>query len=244
MDNNCQAFDSRELINDQDWKAVECQFSNTHPYNYAIVDNFLTSHAWSELRANLVNNKAWELLNVQGDQRVLFIRDFRHPFAESIAAFLVVRLPGILGGLSPVECRAFMSRQNEGLEIHSDNGAVTLNIYLTPEEFNLKPNSGGLLLYDVKRTKDQAIHEFNSQPWATKYFEKNTRGAKRRIGYAFNRAVIFDAKTFHAAESMCFTGESVGSHRLNLALRFDNPEKFHERFERYIEAGAVPETAA
>jgi hypothetical protein len=156
---------------------------------------------------------------------------------DHIAGFLRDRLSTILGDLSLVECRAFMSRKNDGLDIHSDNGFVTLNIYLTHDEFNLQPDSGGLILYDVKRREGQLLHEFNAQPWCTEYFQRNTRGGKVKLGYAFNRAVLFDARTLHAAESTLFAGGNVGSHRLNLALRFDKPERFRGRYEPYAEAG-------
>lgn len=229
-------------INEQDWTAIEAQFAETRPYNYAVIDDFLAPDACAEARDHLINNKGWAFMNVRGPASVFVVRNFKLPLVAEIASALTGRLSGILGGLSLVEHSAFMNRSNDGLSIHSDNGVVTVNIYLTPDEFNLEPETGGIRLFDVKRGEDMALHEFNSQPWCTEYFEKHTKGGAVRIGYAFNRAILFDARTLHVAERMRFAGGSVGSHRLNLALRFDKPEEFKSRFDPYGPTGAAPIT--
>ncbi|MDQ3802526.1 MAG: hypothetical protein M3416_01530 [Acidobacteriota bacterium] len=231
-------------INEQDWEAIEAQYAETSPYNYAVIDDFLAPDACSEVRAHLINNKGWAFMNVEGPQPVLVVRNFNLPLIHEIASALIGRLAGVLGGLSLVEHSAFMNRSNNGLSIHSDNGLATLNIYLTPDEFNLDPEAGGLWLYDVKRGENQALHEFNSQPWCTEYFERHTKGGAVRIGYAFNRAILFDARTLHAAERMRFAGGSVASHRLNLALRFDRPEQFRSRYDPYHLKGSAPVAGA
>jgi hypothetical protein len=227
-------------INEQDWKAIEAQYAETSPYNYAVIDNFLAPDACSEVLAHLVNSKGWAFMNVEGSQSVLVVRNFNLPLINEIASAAVDKLAGVLGGLSLVEHSAFMNRSNDGLSIHSDNGLATLNIYLTPDEFNLDPATGGLWLYDVKRGENQALHEFNSQPWCTEYYKKHTKGGAARVGYAFNRAVLFDARTLHAAERMRFACKSVASHRLNLALRFDKPEEFQSRFDPYNLESSAP----
>jgi hypothetical protein len=223
----------RECVNDHDWSAKGAQFFQTSPYNYAVLDNFLSPATCTEVRDHLIHSKGWGFMNVLGPECVLFVRNFDLPLVSRIATTLINCLPEVFGGLSLVEYSAFMNRENQGLSIHSDNGFVTLNIYMTPDEFNLDPNQGGTLLYDVKRGEHQSLHEFNAEPWSTEYFKQHTKGGVARIGYRFNRALLFDARTLHSAERMRFAGGGVGSHRLNLALRFDKPEQFQQRYQPY-----------
>ncbi len=220
-------------IRTQKWETVVDDFRRTTPYNYAIIDDFLMPDVATAIRQYLINHKGWSFMNAQGPERVLFVRNFALHLIQDIASELACRLPDLIQGLSLAEYSAFMNRKNDGLSIHSDNGLLTLNLYLTPDECNLDPDCGGLVLYDVKRGSDQLLHEFNSQPWCTNYFEAHTKGGKAKIGYRFNRAVLFDATTLHSAERMRFFGGDVGSHRLNLALRFDRSDEFARRFDIY-----------
>jgi hypothetical protein len=220
-------------LNDQNWNHVTRTYDETSPYNYAVLENFLTATTIAEVREYLINSKAWAFMNSDGPQRVLFLRNFNLPLVRELAAALSAELPALLGPLHLVEYSAFMNRNHDGLDIHSDNGIVTLNIYLTPDEFNLEPESGGMTLFDVKRREDQAVHEFNAQPWCTEYFRKHTKSDAARIAYRFNRAVLFDARTLHSAERMRFRCADAASHRLNMALRFDYLDDYNRRKALY-----------
>ena len=53
------------------------------------------------------------------------------------------------------------------------------------------------------------------------------------VGYAYNRAVLFDARTFHRSAAMHFSDADSEGYRLNLSLAFDHPERRRARLEPY-----------
>jgi hypothetical protein len=224
-------LDPSALIADRDWDAVEKQFFETQPYNYAVMDDFLVPDAREEVRQAIVSNKGWSFMNWQAEE--LFIRNFELSAVHKMAQTVASRLPRVLANLSLVQHIAFMHQRNNGLCAHSDTGRVTLDLWLTPDEYNLEPNTGGLVLYDVKRTSDQDIHQFNARPWCVEYFNKHTRGGSVTVGYKYNRAILFDARTFHASDRMRFVGDGAQTYRINYALLFDQSETFRDRYERY-----------
>lgn len=220
-----------ELIVEQDWEAIEKQYFETEPYNYAIIDNLLTPDVCEEVRKNIVHNKGWSFMNWQAEE--LFIRNFNMPLVQDISRAVAEHMPRVFENLSLVQHIAFMHQRNSGLCPHSDTGLVTLDLWLTPDEYNLEPDTGGLVLYDVKRTPEQEIHEFNARPWCVEYFNQHTRGESVTVGYKFNRAILFDARTFHASDKIKFVGDGAHTYRINYAMLFDHPGDFRDRYERY-----------
>lgn len=226
------------MISEQDWSAIEQHYRESEPYTYAIIDNILTPEICTLVRERILNNWGWQYMNWQAKE--LFIRDFELPEAAMIATEIKERLPNLLGKLELVQHIAFWHQKNAGLYAHSDTGAVSLNIWLTPDEFNLDPKTGGLILYDVKRTDNMNIHEFNAAPYSTDYFRANTRGGQVKIPYRYNRATLFDARTFHASDRITFLNNGSESTRINFALLFDDPTTFRQRFAFYNSNRAKP----
>jgi hypothetical protein len=219
------------LINDRDWEMVQKQYCDSEPYNYAVLDDFLVADVLEGIRRSIVNNKGWSFMNWQADE--LFIRNFDLPIVYEIARAVAGCIPRILENLFLVQHIAFMHLRNNGLCPHSDTGLVTLDLFLTPDEYNLEPETGGLVFYDVKRTAEQEIHEFNARPYCIDYFNRNTRGESVTVPYKYNRAVLFDARTFHSSQRMRFATGGSQTFRINYAFLFDEPEKFRDRYERY-----------
>lgn len=91
----------------------------------------------------------------------------------------------------------------------------------------------GLRFFDVKRDPNMLIHEFNTVEWAEKYYEQHTQGAKESVSYGCNRAIVFDASTFHESDRVSFVEEGAHTYRINLSLLFDDPEEFARRREAY-----------
>ncbi len=220
-----------DLLEQKDWRAVESEYFDSAPYNFAVIDNFFAPETCAFIRDAIVNNKGWSFMNWQAEE--LFIRNFDLPIVKDVAAAVTERLPRIFDRLALVQHIAFMHQRNNGLCAHSDTGLVTVDVWLTPEEFNLEPESGGLVLYDVKRESDQDIHQFNARPWCVEYFKAHTRGGSVTVPYKYNRAIIFDARTFHASDRMRFVGTGADTYRINYALLFDDPSTFRDRYERY-----------
>lgn len=219
------------MLTTRNWANVTEEYRSSGPYNFAVLDDFLVSEVAQSVRNQLLDSWGWQYKNWQAQE--LYVRDPEISEIPVIANELKRNLPGLLDGYEFVRCWAFMHQRNAGLDVHADNGAVTVDLWITPEEYNLDPTSGGLVFFDVKRVPDQMIHEFNTVEWAEDYFRKHTRGYSTKVAYRFNRAVLFDAGTFHQSDSVNFDASGARTYRINLSLLFDDPADFARRRALY-----------
>lgn len=218
-------------LTQRDWRRVEHEYVGSTPYNYAVLDNFFVPDAFASIRKQLLSSWGWQYKNWQANE--LYVRDPEILEIQSVATELKKRLPTVLDGLDFVRCWSFMHQRNVGLNVHADNGAVTVDVWMTPDEFNLAPEAGGIRFFDVKRDAEMLIHEFNTVEWAEEYFKKHTKGMSETVTYRCNRAVLFDASTFHESDRVNFRQDSAHAYRINLSLLFDDPEEFARRREVY-----------
>lgn len=219
------------FLAERDWMQVEHEYAQSDPYNYSILDDFFTPETFTSVRERLLSDWGWQYKNWQANE--LYVRDPEIPEIQSVAVELKKRLPNILDGLEFVRRWSFMHQRNVGLKVHADNGAVTVDVWMTPDEFNLLPRAGGLVFFDVKRDPDMLIHEFNAVEWAERYYNEHTKGMSEKIRYRCNRAVFFDASTFHESDAVSFRNDGAHTYRINLSLLFDDPEEFARRRKEY-----------
>lgn len=226
-----EAIHEATVLTKRDWARVEYEYAQSNPYNYSVLDDFFTPETFARIRENLLSDWGWRYKNWQANE--LYVRDPKIPEIQAVAVELKKQLPNVLDGLEFVRCWSFMHQRNVGLKVHADNGAVTVDVWMTPDEFNLLPEAGGLVFFDVKRDPNMLIHEFNTVEWAERYYNEHTKGASEKISYRSNRAVLFDASTFHESDTVSFREEGAHTYRINLSLLFDDPEEFAKRRKEY-----------
>lgn len=219
-----------KLLHDRDWNQVENEFLTQEKYSYVIIDQFFDEQSCKDIRDKLLAHWGWRQQNsVSNFLSNSSLEDI--PEISRIAVLVQEKLPNLLGQYDFCEYWATLQNRNAGIPPHADNGAVVLNIWLTPNEYNLEPESGGLLLLDVKRTADMAFNEFNSVTSSQKIYESNTKGEKIKIGYSYNRGIIFDATIFHQTDLIRFVEESIENRRLTLTFVFDFRSIYRARIE-------------
>lgn len=218
-------------LTQRDWAAVEEEYQASSPYNFSVLDNFFTPDVLVSVREQLLADWGWQYKNWQANE--LYVRDPDITEISTTAHELKRHLPEVLDGLEFVRCWAFMHQRNVGLKVHADNGAVTVDVWMTPDDHNLQPDAGGIVFYDVKRDPGMMIHEFNTVEWAEKYFQELWSGQSRSVAYGYNRAVLFDAATFHESDRVDFRADGANTYRINLSLLFDDPAEFASRREMY-----------
>lgn len=107
-----------------------------------------------------------------------------------------------------------------GINTHADQAAVNVNIWLTPDEANLDPDSGGLVVFTVKPPMDWDFEKYNT---ATDFVHETllrpSGYANRTIPHRQNRAVIFDSALFHHTDSFTFK-PGYENRRINLTLLY------------------------
>ena len=218
-------------LRERDWPEVERSFHQTSPFNYAVLDDFFTESAFDALRQGLLAHWGWSYLSWEAHE--IYIRNFENAVLQGVIDGLKHNLPSVLDKHDCVTTLAFLYIQNTGLYPHSDLASVSVNTWMTPDEFNLDPETGGMVLFDVKRTEDMMVHEFNAAPYCVDYFKSKTQGQQVVIPYRCNRTVLFDSRTFHASDRLRFKNTDSGTTRMNFGLSFDDPERYRTKFEPY-----------
>lgn len=227
------------LLTARSWEEVVSSYRSSDPFNFAVLDEALDEDSTRALWQRLVEHWGWHYKNWI-DRHLMNVALGDIPEVAQISRELKAVIPDLLDGLELVDVWAIRQHQNAGLNPHADNAAVVFSLWLTPVEFNCHPESGGLVLFDVKRTDDMLYHEFASNPWCEQTYRRLTKGGATTIAYGWNRAVLLDGRTFHATDRLCFETTRPDGHRINLTFAFENPAALEARLRQYsTSTGAV-----
>ena len=96
---------------------------------------------------------------------------------------------------------------------------MNVNFWITPDEANMDPDSGGLIVWDVAAPLDWDAPRYNSDEGAIRAFLKETGAKPITIPYRANRAVIFDSDLFHQTDTIRFR-EGYENRRINITLLY------------------------
>lgn len=111
-----------------------------------------------------------------------------------------------------------------GIHVHADDAMVNVNLWITPDEANLDPDSGGLVIYTVKPPREWSFNNFNAN-W--EYIDENllrpSGYANVTVPYKQNRAVIFDSFLFHKSDLHRFK-RGYENRRINLTFLYGNKQ--------------------
>lgn len=130
-------------------------------------------------------------------------------------------LPRILGG-HPLRYMWAYKYDSEytGINLHADQAAVNVNIWLTDDSANLDPESGGLVVFTAKPPADWSFEEYNTDTdFVRRRLLEPTGYANVTVPYRTNRAVIFDSALFHQTDSFKFR-RGYKNRRINLTLLY------------------------
>jgi hypothetical protein len=102
---------------------------------------------------------------------------------------------------------------------HADFAAVNVNFWVTPDEANLDPRGGGLIVYDVDAPRDWDFQTYNRNPRKIRELLAERKARSLTIPYRFNRAVVFDSDLFHTTPALRFRDE-YENRRVNVTVLF------------------------
>lgn len=112
-----------------------------------------------------------------------------------------------------------------GINLHADEAAVNVNIWLTPNEANLDPNSGGLVIYTVKPPSDWDFELYNRDTdFVYEHLLRPSGFANVTVPFRENRAVIFDSALFHTSDEFKFR-KGYKNRRINFTLLYGDMQK-------------------
>ncbi|MBM85894.1 MAG: hypothetical protein CMM47_07725 [Rhodospirillaceae bacterium] len=203
-----------------DWSGLQSDYLADDP-RIIVVDDFLRPDALVALRRFCLRSTMWFELKGAGYLGAYFREGFNDPLLIRVAEDLVHFLPGILAGHPLRMMWAYTYEQSmQGINPHADFARVNVNFWITPDEANLDPETGGLLIYRRPAPKDWTFDEYNAAPRA-RIMEHLGEEATRpiRIPHRQNRAVIFDSRLFHETDNLSFR-QGFENRRLNVTMLF------------------------
>jgi len=189
-----------------------------------VIDDFLTNEALDNLRRFCWASTVWRRAYKDGYLGALPEFGFACPLLAQIAGELPRRYPTVFASHPLTRHWAFKyDSQLPGIGIHADFAAINVNIWITPDDANLDPKSGGLIIWDKAAPLDWDFDKYNGNHTAAREFLADCRARSLTIPYRSNRAVIFDSDLFHETDRIVFR-EGYLNRRINITLLYGRRE--------------------
>jgi hypothetical protein len=222
------------ILNDRDWSVVGESFYKTSPYNYIVIDDFLNEDYLSKFHEDFLNHWAWRQKNWLSSH--LHNRRPAIPQFKEIATALKSAMPDFFGAMELVDHWGLMYPKNSQGRLHADIGGLATTLWLTPDQYNLNKEAGGLIIHDVKRPPRMFVYEGLVEDMAEKYLAEHTSGDFVRIPYRCNRLVLFDGCNFHKTDELNFDTSEPKGFRMNASFAFSERAEYLERMRPYTDA--------
>jgi tetratricopeptide (TPR) repeat protein len=211
---------------DLDRAAIEAAYHG-EGQEIAIVDNVLTADALERLRTFLNDSSIWHQWRFARDNGYLGARmadGFSCPLIVQISEAFRTAFPAIFKHHTLRMVWAFKhSERIEGVPIHADFAAVNVNLYTTPDEANLDPETGGLLVWPVKAPADWEFAHYNSNEGVMERLVEESGAPMIRAAHRQNRTVIFNSDYAHQTDELHFKPGYL-NRRINVTMLFGKRE--------------------
>lgn len=213
---------ARALSPGWDRREVEQRYLQSQP-KVVVIDDFLAPEALQSLLRFCRDSTIWAGNRYAHDRlSSLFFTGFNTPLVLQIAEEIRDAFPLLIGARHPL--RQLWAFKNTGVlpsdsSIHADFAAVNVNFWITPDEANLHPTSGGMVVYDLEAPLSWSFGQYNEQPELIHELMARYRPRAIHIPYRQNRAIIFNSDLFHGTEAVCFQPE-YPSHRINVTMLY------------------------
>jgi len=189
-----------------------------------VIDNLLTNEALASLRRFCWGSDIWHTPYDGGYIGAFPENGLAAPLLAQIVEEFRTAFDAICGDHALKYVWAFKYGSSlEGIGIHADQAAVNVNFWITPDEANLDPEHGGLVVWDVAAPLDWDFARFNSDEKAIRDFLRENDARAVTIPYRANRAVIFDSDLFHQTDTIRFK-DGYQNRRINITLLYGERE--------------------
>ena len=195
------------------------QWAKNRP-QIVVIDDLLTQEALDGLRRFCWGSTIWRKPYREGYLGATQESGFASPLLAQIADELRGVFPTIfekhpLRYLWGFKYDSALS----GIDVHADFAAVNVNFWITPDEANNDPASGGLVLWDVAAPKAWDVVKYNRDAAANRAFLEEQGARPITIPYRANRAVIFDSDLFHKTDRIAFKPGYL-NRRINITMLY------------------------
>ncbi|WP_447603379.1 tetratricopeptide repeat protein [Nitrospira sp. Nam80] len=218
---SCERMSDGSINPHLDVAAIEARYHAVQP-EVTFVDDLLRPEALDALRRFCWASTIWKKDYENGYIGAFLGDGFATPLLLQVAQELRATFPTIFRSHPLTQAWAFKhDSTRRGLNIHADAAAVNVNFWITPDEANLNPDSGGLVVWNKEAPRDWNFKEYNSDRNRGKIYDwlKQAGAAEVRIPYRSNRAVIFNSDLFHETDEISFK-DGYTNRRINITLLY------------------------
>lgn len=200
-------------------RIIQC-YRETSP-GIAWFDDFLSPKALAMLQRFLLKSTLWyDFAHIDGCLAAYLEDGLACPLILQIADELRASFPEIFGDHKLTQIWAFKAiEERRGIDLHADDGVVSLNFWVTPDGANRDPDHGGLVIYGKQPPPDWKIIDYESDITAIRDYLGTGDHERTAIPYGENRAVLFDSRLFHESDRVDFA-PGYENHRINITMLF------------------------
>jgi Tetratricopeptide repeat len=190
-----------------------------------VIDDFLTNEALDSLRKFCWGSTVWRRVYKGGYLGAFPESGVACPLLFQIADELRRTYPTVFASHRLTQLWAFKyDSKLPGIGLHADFAAINVNFWITPDDANLDPKSGGLVVWDKAAPLDWDWAKYNADTTAAREFLAHAGARSMTVPYRSNRAVIFDSDLFHETDRIVFK-EGYLNRRINITLLYGLRER-------------------
>jgi len=219
--NENQNYECRSCLNEElRWNDISTKYtSNSH--SLAVIDDFLSFEALEYLRLFCHRSKVWHRSYQQAYLGALADNGFMSKVHMKIAQELKTNLGSIIKDDKLEQLWAFKydSVLGRGINVHADFARINLNFWITPDEYHLNKNHGGLIVYTEPAPRDWNYFDYNINSEKIYDYLERRNSKSVTVPYKANRAVLFDSTLFHETDEIKFEDSYLGR-RVNMTYLF------------------------
>ena len=207
-------------VNPANREIVASEWANSNP-QMVVIDNLLTEEALDGLRRFCWGSTVWRKHYEQGGYLGAFDEDgFACPLLAQIADEMREVFPAAIAGHGLARTWAFKYDSSlGGIRVHGDQAAVNVNFWITPNDSNLNPDSGGMVIWDTAAPTDWEFARYNKDNDAIYAFLAGAGAKSTTIPHRSNRAVVFDSDLFHKTDKIEFK-DGYLDRRINVTMLY------------------------
>jgi hypothetical protein len=186
----------------------------------ACIDNLLSPEALVQLQRFCLGSTVWRRSYRQGYLGAYPESGFVSALLLQLAAELKAEMPELLGDHHLTYWWSFVCQhQRPGTDIHADQSDISLNFWITPDQANLEPGSGGLEMWNVAAPSDWTFNDYNADGYRMRLHLSSIGAQRKSFAYAENRALLFNGMLFHQTSS-CRFADGFENRRRNITMLF------------------------
>ena len=174
---------------------IETRYNRQKP-EIVTVDGLLTEEALASLRRFCLESTIWKRDYANGYLGAFLGDGLACPLVLQIAEELRLKFPGIFKQHKLMQAWSFkQDNARTALAMHADAAAVNVNFWLTPDEANLDPDHGGLIVWNREAPREWNFKEYNDQrkePEVLAWLER--QGAQDRKSTRLNSSHVSESR--------------------------------------------------